>query len=76
MEEDRIAQVAQVATRDRMDACLVEEEPAHGGGVDHRVGLAATEGRVIIGHTIAASKPNRHVCRRVLGTTPRSRRVG
>jgi hypothetical protein len=33
--QDGVTKVAQVPTRDGMDACLVEGQPAHRGGIDH-----------------------------------------
>ena len=56
VEEDRIAQIAQVAARDRVDPGLVEHQPTHRGRVDDTSGYVATW-RARHAGTIARPKP-------------------
>ena len=58
VEQDRVAEVAQVAARDGVDPRLVEEQATHRGGVDRSRGSDRRR-RSVIGATIAAAKPAR-----------------
>ena len=55
VEQDRVAEVAQVAARDGVDARLVQEQAPHGGGIERRGSRSAASGSVI-GATLAATK--------------------